>query len=272
MTDWIKLLFGETVRVFRQLISNKNYKTYFFLLYRLSKAPRFTKLNIKVGALNLSIPDSASFLSTYKDLFIDETYAFKCINVQPRILDLGANIGLSVLYFKQLFPNAEITAYEADPLIFEHLKKNVHGNGFVDVRLLNQAAWDEKTTIQFSSEGADGGRAAVAHDANLISVDAVDIRDVLKEGNFNFLKMDIEGAEERVLPACRDYLSFFSHVFIEYHSLAGKRQNLNEIISLLTDSGFRIHIRSLPNSLSPFMGVRINAGFDMQLNIFAWRE
>lgn len=38
----------------------------------------------------------------------------------PRIIDGGANIGLSVIYFKQLFPRSRTTAFEPDAKILAY--------------------------------------------------------------------------------------------------------------------------------------------------------
>lgn len=272
ITGILKPLIYSPAKHIYNILFNKNYRTLSLLGARLGNVRRFTDCVVKMDDWSLSLPDSASFLSAYQEIFVEQIYAFQFGGPAPKILDLGANIGLSVLYFKQLYPQADITAFEADPRIFDYLKKNIHGNGFSDVKLINKAAWHENVTLQFRSEGADGGRAALAGDGNLVSVEAIDIGEFLHDRQFDFLKMDIEGAEEYVFPACKDYLAGFRFVFVEFHSKAGQKQCLDRIISILAEAGFRIHIHSLTYSRSPFMHVEVNAGFDQQLNIFGWRE
>lgn len=268
----IKPVLFSLARHLYLLATDTGYRNYHLLASKLGSTSRFVACNAKVSGWNLALPDAASFLSAYKEIFVEHIYSFKSGLTAPRILDLGANIGLSVLYFKQLYPAAEITAYEADPSIFHYLEQNVHGNGYSDVRLVNKAVWDRNTTIRFKSEGADGGRVKFNDDSDLISVEAVDVREILDAGEYDLLKMDIEGAEEHVLPACKDHLNRFRHVFIEYHSVVGKKQCLDRIISLLSDIGFRVHIHSVFSSPSPFSELHINSEFDLQLNIFGWRE
>lgn len=265
-------LFYEPLRHVYRFFTNQAYRNYTLLYSRLAKRPRFTPCRARVHGSELSIPDAASFLSAYHEIFVEDIYAFPFDGEAPRILDLGANIGLSVLYFKRLYPKASITALEADPAIYAHLEKNVRGNGYADVKLVNKAVWYETTTLRFRAEGADGGRAALPGDLHLIDVAAVDVRDILRGERFDFLKMDIEGAEETVLPACREFLPEIGRVFVEYHSKAGQPQGLAAILGTLADTGFRVHVHSVHPSPSPFMKVRESAGFDMQLNIFAWRD
>jgi len=269
---FIKPLYHEPAKHIYRLIFEVEYRKYRLLESKLRKIPRFRECRARVHGWELSIPDSASFLSTYKSIFTDRIYAFKFDGDEPRILDLGANIGLSVLFFKKLYPKAHITAFEADPKIFGYLTRNVHGNGYTDVQLVNKAAWHENTTLQFSAEGADGGRAAFAGDGNIINIEAIDINQFLKDHQFDFLKMDIEGAEEFVLPACKDHLAAFQYVFLEYHSKLGRKQCLDRIIGLLAEAGFRIHLHTVKCSPSPFVEISLNAGFDLELNIFAWKE
>src|SRR5690606_31541144 len=40
------------------------------------------------------------------------------------IIDLGANSGISALYFRSLFPNSEIICFEPDPQSFSQLTEN----------------------------------------------------------------------------------------------------------------------------------------------------
>ncbi len=272
MLTFFKPLYFEPAKHIYRIIFEKEYRKYWLLESKLRGVPRFTECRAKIYDWNVVIPDSASFLSTFEAVFVNKIYAFNFAGGEPKILDLGANIGLSVLFFKKLYPKAQITAFEADPKIFGYLMKNIHGNGYRDVELINKAAWHEDTTLKFSSEGADGGRAAFPGDGNLIDIEAVDMKRFLEGRRFDFLKMDIEGAEEFVLPACGEYLPAFKFVSMEYHSKAGRKQCLDRIIGLLSDAGFRIHIHAGSCSPSPFVELRMNAGYDLMLNIFAWKE
>ena len=84
--------------------------------------------------------------------------------------------------------------------------------------------------------------------------------------------MDIEGAEEFVLPRCKGLLDETKFIFIEYHSPVERKQCLDTILSILSDAKFRVHISSLKETFAPFTDLKTYAGFDLQLNIFAWKE
>jgi FkbM family methyltransferase len=186
-------------------------------------------------------------------------------------LDLGANIGLSILWLKQHYPAVEDIGYEADKNIFKQLELNTAG--LTGVSLHNKAVWDEDTVLSPSSEGADGGRIdSAAENEDNSRVKARDVRNILQnEGPFNFFKMDIEGAESTVIPACRGLLGETDFISCEYHLVEGEDQNLDQILNVLREEGFRIHIQPVATSQQPFMERKQQAGFDMQLNIFGWK-
>jgi FkbM family methyltransferase len=262
----------EPITWFRRLMTERDYRTFLALQMKLGGIPRFTECRVKVYDWKLLIPDAASFLSTYGEIFVEQIYKIRFTGDSPYILDLGANIGLSVLYLKKLYPKAQITAYEADPHIFSYLVQNINGNGYRDVVLVNKAVWHENAILQFSPEGGDGGRVAWDGESSTVEVQAQDIRELLKGRMVDFLKMDIEGAENLVLPACREYLPAVRTIFVEYHSRAAEQQQLDKVISVLADAGFRLHLQSAFCSQSPFAERRVHSGYDLQLNIFGWRE
>lgn len=266
-----KTFFREPLKHGYKLLTDRDYRGWCVESTRLGRLDRFTKCSGKVREWNLVVPDAASFLSAYKEIFVEEIYRFHADNGAPAILDLGANIGLSVLYFKSLHPKARITAFEADPAIYACLHQNVHGNGFADVELLNKAVWDSNGTLSFQAEGGDGGRIAAEGEGRMVEVEAIDIRDHLAEHSYDFLKMDIEGAEHAVFPAIKDYLPAFKFVFLEYHSTPNQPQALASMLELLSQAGFRFDIQNIMSRRHPFVPDGRDVAFDLQLNIFAWK-
>src|SRR6478752_2497070 len=48
----------------------------------------------------------------FREIFMRGDYYFESDNAQPTIIDCGSNIGISVLFFKRLFPQCRIIAFE----------------------------------------------------------------------------------------------------------------------------------------------------------------
>src|SRR5262245_6977657 len=59
----------------------------------------------------------ASFVYMFEEIFAKASYSFHSDTDRPLIFDCGSNIGMSVLFFKKLYPTARITAFEPDPRI-----------------------------------------------------------------------------------------------------------------------------------------------------------
>lgn len=240
----------------------------------LKKIPRYTPGTIAIDGLNFEFVDSASFIFTYEEIFRKQIYKFSVNNNTPYIIDAGANIGLAVLYFKLLFPDAVITAFEPDEQVFNVLQRNTTNKGMSFVTLIKKGLWTEETELSFAAEGADGGRISEREEcSNIVTIQTVKLSNYLKDRHVDFLKMDIEGAEFEVLKEAEPYLYNVSKIFVEYHSFVDKDQQLSELLQILKNKGFRVNINA-PGLVSQNPFVRINTynGMDMQLNIYGIRE
>lgn len=236
----------------------------------LGKVPRHTPVSFDFLGTTISVPDFASFHSAFVEIFEHRIYEFAPKTEQPLILDIGANVGVSIAFFKHLAPNCKIIALEPDAMIFQFLRHNVIQLGFQNVELLEKAAWINEGELSFESDGADGGRISSEHGNKTIQ--AIDINKFLEKfDSIDFLKFDIEGAEREVFPACIPHLHKVENLFVEYHSRANSPQFLHEILSLMHANGFRYHIHTAMQYTSPFLHKQAHPGFDNQLNIFAWK-
>ena len=204
-----------------------------------------------------------------REIFVDKTYAFKSTTNSPRIIDCGANIGLSTVFFKLAYPGARVTALEPDPAICGILEKNLRVFGLDDVTVLCKAAWTNDAGVSFISSGGVGGRIDIATTKGSVTP-SVRLRDFLQEP-VDFLKIDIEGAEYEVLKDCADSLGNVQNLFIEYHSMERDEQQLDQILKFLKDAGFKFYIKEAWNNQPcPFVNERGNL-YDLQLNLFAYR-
>lgn len=239
--------------------------------FGLKRTPRYTRGEIGFLGKRLCYGDSSSLMGGLVEIFGRECYCFQAQGDAPYIIDCGSNIGLSLLYFKKRYPKAEILAFEADPDIFRILAKNIDNYGLDRITPRNKAVWHANTTISFQAEGGFSGRAAAEHGPGLISLDAIRLRDYL-DRPVDLLKIDIEGAEFEVLDDCRDRLGQVKNLFVEYHSLAGQKQVLGDLLNILSQCGYRYHVKEAYTVERPFVERQTLAGMDLQLDIFAYRD
>jgi FkbM family methyltransferase len=240
-------------------------------LGRVRKQPRYTRGVTNLFGRTLEYVDSSSYSFLHKEIFDEEVYSFKPTTEQPRIIDGGANIGLSVIYFKKRFPAARITAFEPDPSIADVLRRNLESQGFDDVEVRSEALWSHDAELSFRSEGADGGHVTNGDSSSVCRVSAVPLARFLGQP-VDFLKLDIEGAEFEVLRSCKNQLGLVQKAFIEYHARADEPQTLASLLEILRDAGFRYFITA-PSVFTPkpLLEIKSYNGFDMVLNIFCIR-
>lgn len=140
----------------------------------------------------------------------------------PLIVDCGANIGASVVYFAKTFPDAHIVALEPEPDNFSLLVLNAAPFGD-RVTAWNEAIASTSGPVRLTDPGLGewGYRTGAAAEGTLLAeVAAVTIDDVLDRtpGTQPFaLKVDIEGAEEDLFTARGATLDLFPVVVIELH-------------------------------------------------------
>jgi FkbM family methyltransferase len=268
MKDFISYFFKGLYHFF----VDANYRTLLKLFIQNAFKKRHIASTASFNGFKINVTDFKSFIFQYEEIFFHGFYDFKTSSAKPVIFDCGANIGVSSLFFAQKFPTAKIVSYEPSPIVFEVLQKNMIQNGITNVTLNKQAVWLKTEVLQFSEEGADSGSLYNVSNTKKIDVQAVDFLEVLmKEEYIDFIKMDIEGAENDLIPHLKPALPKIQNIFIEYHSFNNSAQRLDEILKLLREANFRYFIRHGNYRSRPFVNRADNKDMDMQLNIFAYK-
>ena len=160
------------------------------------------------------------------------------------IIDAGANIGLTSLYFKAFFPNAKIYALEPSSRTFEKLKRNLSANDFTDVVAIKLGLWGRNTFLKPNPSFRDGLDWAFSltetdqHDKGIIEV--ITVSELLNRYHLSaidFFKIDIEGGEASVFgpDADVDWLKYVKVIALEIHDEFDCRE---EIEALLERNGF----------------------------------
>ena len=237
----------------------------------LIKTPPFQTGTCEIYGRSIAFSNVDGLVHSVREIFVDDVYKFQPATTSPHIIDAGANIGLSVVYFKREHPDCTIVAFEPDPSIFELLKLNV--GGYDGVELRPAAAWIDDTELTFYSEGSLAGSTEIDFNNKnrKTVVKAVRLKTELQKKPVDLLKMDIEGAENSVLFDIEAELANIRLLFFEYHSVPGKPQQLGDMLALVTKAGFRYVINSPHGPRLPFVDT-VSSGFDLQLNVFCFRN
>ncbi len=210
--------------------------------------------------------DYITLLNLFKEIFMTEQYFFSVTGTDsPRIIDCGANIGMSVIYFKYLFPECRIIAFEPNPDAFYLLEKNIANNNLKNIETKNYALSNKTDSIDFYSNGHKGSLIASTIKErggnNRITVKSEKLSAYINENTFDLIKMDIEGAEEEVIDEL--YLSnkikYSIRYIIEYHHrIDSKKTSLAMFLKKFEDSGFSFNISATFKNAGDYQFILIN--------------
>ena len=128
-------------------------------------------------------------------------------------------------------------------------RENVASNGWEDVEILPfaLAAAAGRATFHRSRSWSMAGslschRAEMGDALDPIEVECVPLSDYL-QGSVDFLKLDIEGAEDAVLEEAASMLGNVRNLFCEFHEGPGfARGRLAKILGILDTAGFDVQL------------------------------
>lgn len=171
------------------------------------------EIQLRGKALRFHTPGDHYPIKYYEDVAHDlwepHIVAFIERHVTNRTLfiDVGAATGVTTLFAAAL--GARVVAFEPNPFVFKSLVENIklnEANGQVEIRKL--ALSDHNDSIHFNADSdpevitsitVTGGEAYENHEVKVRSIDQVLSELSLPLRQHVFMKMDIEGAEYRIL-------------------------------------------------------------------------
>lgn len=137
----------------------------------------------------------------------------------PLIIDAGANIGASTLWFAVNFPDCQVFAVEPDLGNFATLKKNAEE--FPNIRLFNAGLWDTPTALSpVDAHGTGWGCRVAERPDGGIQLPSVTVPELLAADERLrpvIVKIDIEGAETDVLRSNNEWVDDVPLLIFESH-------------------------------------------------------
>lgn len=186
-----------------------------------------------------------AFKYLFHEVFIALEYQFNSTSQKPFIIDCGSNIGMSVLFFKWIYPASKVICFEPDRDAFDCLKKNVEVNDLTNVTLHQKAVFNHDGSIDFWTDPKNPGtlKSSVVEERSPLhreTVDSTRLSNFITEP-VSFLKLDIEGAELVVIEELSEAkkLGMISQICIEYHHhIENEIDNLSLLLQLLERESF----------------------------------
>jgi FkbM family methyltransferase len=216
----------------------------------------------KIGHLSRS-----ALILLYSEIFARECYRFTSNKPNPVILDCGANIGMATLYFKWLYPAAQITAFEPDPTTFKALQDNISSNRLQGIVAQNIALGGQDTEINFHV--SEPGSLMMSAVPSRVQGETLQVPcrrlSTFITGEVDLLKLDIEGMEGPVLDDLLNSgkLSLVRECVIEiHHNLPNSPTSFTGVLQRLEQAGFHyqiINVHAASSDINSFQDVLVHA-------------
>lgn len=156
----------------------------------------------------------------FGQVIIDLQYNLPQIDQVRLIVDCGANVGFSALYFARRYPQAKILAIEPDPGNYAMLVRNTQS--VAAIRPIHAAVWPRKANLSIVDPARPHAALRVTEGqgkgpGNIPTVQLADI--VAEHSSIDILKVDIEGSEKALFedPSSPEWLSKTRVIYAELH-------------------------------------------------------
>jgi FkbM family methyltransferase len=205
------------------------------------------------GAKYIAYPqDSMASYPFYTHIYQSEFVCFaNRVAHDGAMVDVGANVGLFTLSLSHRFEEAVL--YEASAEACLKAEENITLNSLDKYRVRSVAVSDEIGTVKFSATEPTGLTNKISTDPGGISVEATTLDAYLDDEfkrRLSFLKIDVEGAELKVLCGASETLAAAPNLLIMFERL--KTSGLEEITELLNAEGYTVFavVNGLPDQTS----------------------
>ena len=160
------------------------------------------------------------------------------------IVDLGAHIGFTSIYYGLNYPKAKIFSLEASKKNYSILAFNV--KHFTNIKIFYKAVYTEDGVINFEDDGILSYNTKI--NKNGTPVGCISMNTFMEQNGIekiDLLKTDIEGAESQIFKKENNWLSRVENIIIEIHT-PYTVENLKED---LEPFGFEINIPNKENNM-----------------------
>lgn len=165
-------------------------------------------------------PQRADGIS-FREIFLRRLYDLSLPQtIQPKvIIDGGANIGMTSIFFANRYPNARIISVEPDENNFAVLVDNVRP--YPQITPVKSAIWHKKEQIHVVDKGYGDRGFMIEKNATGTVLEAMSLPDLLQTHGItqiDILKLDIEGSEKEVFSEnYESWLPYTRCLIVELH-------------------------------------------------------
>lgn len=184
---------------------------------------------------NVFLRENSSDVACFRKIFLENEYGVNLKYAPDFIIDAGANIGLSSIYFATKFPSSKIIALEPEHENYKLLNRNIENHE--NIIAIQAALWHTATKLNIIDFGKHDNFQVVSdqmlkEDEELIAkikryngrvalrCDSISIDDLISKfeiKRIGLIKMDIEGSEREVFQNSSNWIDVVDAIITELH-------------------------------------------------------
>jgi FkbM family methyltransferase len=158
-------------------------------------------------------------VALFREIFLHGIYEANFCEEPQVVVDAGANIGLSSVFYANKFPNARIVAVEPEPSNYEMLQKNTAP--YPNVIAVHAALWKENCNLSVYDPGTGNTtfrtQPSAGKNTPVVGVTLDKLMMDYGIDRIDLLKMDIEGAESDVFEHPSQWIDRVGAIAVEVH-------------------------------------------------------
>lgn len=158
---------------------------------------------------------------TFREILLKKEYDINNTGIiDPRyIIDAGANIGLTSVFFANKYPEAKILSIEPDEGNFRLLTENTRN--YINIKPIRSALWHQEEIITTIDKGFGDRGFITEKSEEQTGLSAISVSGLMKKfsmTHIDILKIDIEGSEKEVFSShYESWLPLTRCLIIELH-------------------------------------------------------
>jgi FkbM family methyltransferase len=185
-------------------------------------------------------------LVLFREIALKLQYHFVIKKTAPVIIDGGANIGMTVLLYKLLYPKSLILAFEPDPENYRLLVKNIKQNKIRNVKTFHAGFTAHEEILNFypsTNSSLTSSFKPATTSNNPVLIQSVKLSSLLSQGVFDMVKLDVEGAEWEImndLEHAKVLTNSEQYMVATHHPSS---LNSHKLMQQMTEHGFKYQLR-----------------------------
>lgn len=205
--------------------------------------PRSITVKFSTGQYAILPSHELLDLGTVYEVFVAQDYRSpRGLGGVRRIVDVGANVGHSVVYWARHYPEARIEAIEPHPRHAKLLGKVVKLNRLGDRVTIHTVAAGTRDGRSFLTDDTTASTLRDSAGGGAIEVPVVDFFERFGNAAIDLLKLDCEGAELDLMMDPRFADLNAKALVVEWHETPGAPRAKERIVDRLRAIGWQLEI------------------------------